>query len=151
MHHILVAKFKLAPGDASLTNWKLNWALLKKQEDGPVSAFCRGRRLSRGSQWALVSWEHNLILTLNGWSERQSYFQTVLNLEVVEPASRTEQGPAELWPTVTGSGGQVGSKPGDWDQPGILRTCSGKPFLPPVFVTAIPALMQQRGLAHSFH
>lgn len=149
MHHILVAKFKLAPGDASLTNWKLNWALLKKQGDDPVSRFCRGRRLLRGSQWALVGRESNLILTSNGWSERQSYLQTVLNLEVVEPASRTEQGPAELWPTVTGSRDQVSGKPGAWDPPRILRTWSGKPFLPPVPVPAIPALIQQRGLARS--
>lgn len=30
------------------------------------------------------------------WKERQGYFQTVLNLEVLEPASRTGQGWGEL-------------------------------------------------------
>lgn len=38
----------------------------------------------------------NTDLELLIWKETQGYFQTVLNLEVLEPASRTGQGRDEL-------------------------------------------------------
>lgn len=85
-------------------NWKLSWALLKKQGDGLLSRLGWERRLfekqSMGPGQPGVKFNTDLELLI--WKERQGYFQTVLNLEVLEPASGTGQGWDELWPTATG-------------------------------------------------
>jgi hypothetical protein len=85
----------------------------------------------------------NLDLELPIWLERPGYFETVLNLEVLEPAARTGRNKVNSDPLPQVGWGERATKGLILSQrPGLTsdsqdQTRKDLPFLPPVSVAAI--------------